>query len=49
MEGNLNQFEEAAIAATLLAEDSLAALILKLETETGIDTLDEDVILEVVN
>ncbi len=45
---HLNQFEEAALAAALLAENSLAEIILKLETETGIDSLDEAVV-EVVN
>lgn len=41
----LNQFEEATLAAALLAERSLAEMILTLETETGVDSLDETAVV----
>jgi len=43
--GTLNQFEQATLAAALLAEQSLAEMILTLEDETGVDTLSEDAVV----
>lgn len=45
--GTLNQFEEATLASALLAERSLAEMILTLEDETGVDSLDENAVVTI--